>query len=205
MSFLLFLAKEVTNELSIPPESKTPTGTSAINLSDTDSLTMKSYDLMHSINTRGTFLCSKKAIPFLKKADNPHVINLSPPLNMETRWCQTHVGYTMAKFGMSMCVLGMHSEYKRFGIAFNALWPRTAIATAAVANHLGGEVMMAKSRPPEIMADAAYVIMNKDSTQFTGNFCIDDEVLSSEGITDFIKYQVDPNLDPSDMVPDFFI
>ena len=178
---------------------------SAINLSDTDSLTMKSYDLMHSINTRGTFLCSKKAIPFLKKADNPHVINLSPPLNMETRWFQNHVGYTMAKFGMSMCVLGMHSEYKRFGIAFNALWPRTAIATAAVANHLGGEVMMAKSRTPEIMADAAYVIMNKDSTQFTGNFCIDDEVLSSEGITDFIKYQVDPNLDPSDLVPDFFI
>ena len=178
---------------------------SAINLSDTDSLTMKSYDLMHSINTRGTFLCSKKAIPFLKKADNPHVINLSPPLNMETRWFQNHVGYTMAKFGMSMCVLGMHSEYKHFGIAFNALWPRTAIATAAVANHLGGEVMMAKSRTPEIMADAAYVIMNKDSTQFTGNFCIDDEVLSSEGITDFIKYQVDPNLDPSDLVPDFFI
>ena len=102
-------------------------------------------------------------------------------------------------------MLGMHSEYKRFGIAFNALWPRTAIATAAVANHLGGEAMIAKSRTPEIMADAAYVIMNKDSIQFTGNFCIDDEVLSSEGITDFIKYQVDPNLDPGDLVPDFFI
>ena len=118
---------------------------------------------------------------------------------------QNHVGYTMATFGISMCVLGMHSEYKRFGIAFNALWPRTAIATAAVANHLGGEAMMAKSRTPDIMADAAYVIVNKDSTQFTGNFCIDDEVLSSEGITDFIKYQVDPNLDPGDLVPDFFI
>ena len=178
---------------------------SAINLSDTDSLSMKNYDLMHSINTRGTFLCSKKAVPYLKKSENPHVINLSPPLNMETRWFQNHVGYTMAKFGMSMCVLGMHSEYKRFGIAFNALWPRTAIATAAVANHLGGEVMMAKSRTPEIMADAAYIIMNRDSKKFTGNFCIDDEILNSEGITDLVKYQVDQNLDTSDLVPDFFI
>ena len=178
---------------------------SAINLSDTDSLSMKNYDLMHSINTRGTFLCSKKAVPYLKKSENPHVINLSPPLNMETRWFQNHVGYTMAKFGMSMCVLGMHSEYKRFGIAFNALWPRTAIATAAVANHLGGEVMMAKSRTPEIMSDAAYKIMNRDSKKFTGNFCIDDEILNSEGITDLVKYQVDQNLDISDLVPDFFI
>ena len=178
---------------------------SAINLSDTDSLSMKNYDLMHSINTRGTFLCSKKAVPYLKKSENPHVINLSPPLNMETRWFQNHVGYTMAKFGMSMCVLGMHSEYKRFGIAFNALWPRTAVATAAVANHLGGEVMMAKSRTPEIMADAAYIIMNRDSKKFTGNFCIDDEILNSEGITDLVKYQVDQNLDISDLVPDFFI
>ena len=178
---------------------------SAINLSDTDSLSMKNYDLMHSINTRGTFLCSKKAVPYLKKSENPHVINLSPPLNMETRWFQNHVGYTMAKFGMSMCVLGMHSEYKRFGIAFNALWPRTAIATAAVANHLGGEVMMAKSRTPEIMADAAYIIMKRDSKKFTGNFCIDDEILNSEGITDLVKYQVDQNLDISDLVPDFFI
>lgn len=178
---------------------------SAINLSDTDSLSMKNYDLMHSINTRGTFLCSKKAVPYLKKSENPHVINLSPPLNMETRWFQNHVGYTMAKFGMSMCVLGMHSEYKRFGIAFNALWPRTAIATAAVVNHLGGEVMMAKSRTPEIMADAAYIIMNRDSKKFTGNFCIDDEILNSEGITDLVKYQVDQNLDISDLVPDFFI
>ena len=178
---------------------------SAINLSDTDSLSMKNYDLMHSINTRGTFLCSKKAVPYLKKSENPHVINLSPPLNMETRWFQNHVGYTMAKFGMSMCVLGMHSEYKRFGIAFNALWPRTAIATAAVANHLGGEAMMAKSRTPEIMADAAYIIMNRDSEKFTGNFCIDDEILNSEGITDLVKYQVDQNLDISDLVPDFFI
>ena len=173
---------------------------SAINLSDTDSLSMKNYDLMHSINTRGTFLCSKKAVPYLKKSENPHVINLSPPLNMETRWFQNHVGYTRAKFGMSRCVLGMPSEYKRFGIAFNALWPRTAIATAAVANHLGGEVMMAKSRTPKIMADAAYIIMNRDSKKFTGNFCIDDEILDSEGITDLVKYQVDQNLDISDLV-----
>ena len=190
----------------------TPTDASSLCSNNaTPTLTFRVFNLESSPSGTNTVvnvdnkLGPLTSIPFLKKADNPHVINLSPPLNMETRWFQNHVGYTMAKFGMSMCVLGMHSEYKRFGIAFNALWPRTAIATAAVANHLGGEAMMAKSRTPEIMADAAYVIMNKDSTQFTGNFCIDDEVLSSEGITDFIKYQVDPNLDPGDLVPDFFI
>ena len=178
---------------------------SAINLAGTESVSMKGYDLMHNINTRGTFLCSQKAIPFLRKADNPHVLNLSPPLNMEVRWFQNHVAYTMAKYGMSMCVLGMHSEFSRDGIAFNALWPRTAIATAAVANHLGGDLMIAKSRTVDIMADAAHIILTRDSREHSGNFYIDDEVLAAEGITDFNQYQVDKDLDITELAPDFFI
>jgi len=178
---------------------------SAISLTPTLSTDMKKYDLMHNINTRGTFLCSQKAIPFLKKAENPHVLNLSPPLNMETRWFQNHVAYTMAKFGMSMCVLGMAGEFARDGIAFNALWPRTAIATAAVKNNLGGDFAMQMSRKPEIMADAAYAIFTRNSREFTGNFCIDDEVLASEGITDLKHYQVNPELSQDKLAPDFFI
>lgn len=178
---------------------------SAINLSGTESVDMKRYDLMHSINTRGTFLTSKLAIPHLKKADNPHVLNLSPPLNMETRWFQNHVAYTMAKFGMSMCVLGMAEEFKSAGIAFNALWPRTAIATAAVRNLLGGEMMAAKSRTPEIMADAAYEILTRDSKACTGNFFIDDEVMKEAGVMDLRKYQVDQSLEINELVPDFFV
>ena len=178
---------------------------SAINLSSTESVSMKGYDLMHNINTRGTFLCSQKAIPFLRKSENPHVLNLSPPLNMEVRWFQNHVAYSMAKYGMSMCVLGMSSEFQRDGVAFNALWPRTAIATAAVANHLGGEAMIARSRTVEIMADAAHIILNRDSREHTGNFYVDDEVLASEGITDLNKYQVDKTLDVSELTPDFFV
>lgn len=178
---------------------------SAINLSGTESVDMKRYDLMHSINTRGTFLTSKLAIPYLKKAENPHVLNLSPPLNMETRWFQNHVAYTMAKFGMSMCVLGMAEEFKSDGIAFNALWPRTAIATAAVRNLLGGEMMAQKSRTPEIMADAAYEILTKDSKSCTGNFFIDDEVMTEAGVTDLRKYQVDQSLEIKELVPDFFV
>jgi len=178
---------------------------SAINLSGTESVSMKRYDLMHSINTRGTFLVSKLAIPYLKKADNPHVLNLSPPLNMETRWFQNHVAYTMAKFGMSMCVLGMAEEFKSDGIAFNALWPRTAIATAAVRNLLGGDMMAQKSRTPEIMADAAYEILTKDSKECTGNFFIDDDVMKEAGVTDLRKYQVDQSLEIKELVPDFFV
>ena len=178
---------------------------SAINLAGTESVSMKGYDLMHNINTRGTFLCSQKAVPYLKKADNPHVLNLSPPLNMEIRWFQNHVAYSMAKYGMSMCVLGMSSEFKRYGIAFNALWPRTAIATAAVANHLGGELMIARSRTVDIMADAAHIVLTRDSKESTGNFFIDDEVLSSEGITDLNGYQVDTALEISELTPDFFV
>ena len=178
---------------------------SAINLSGTESVDMKRYDLMHSINTRGTFLVSKLAIPYLKKAENPHVLNLSPPLNMETRWFQNHVAYTMAKFGMSMCVLGMAGEFKSDGIAFNALWPRTAIATAAVRNLLGGDMMAAKSRTPEIMADAAHEILIRDSKKCTGNFFIDDEVMIAAGVTDLRKYQVDKSLEIKELVPDFFV
>ena len=163
---------------------------------------MKRYDLMHGINTRGTFVCSQACVPFLKKAANPHVLMLSPPLNMETRWFAPHVAYTMAKFGMSMCVLGMAGEFKNAGIAFNALWPRTVIATAAVQNLLGGDNVMKGARTAEIMADAAYAIFNRPARENTGNFYIDDEVMAAEGITDLSKYAVDP---AAKLIPDFFV
>ena len=162
---------------------------SAINLTPTLSTDMKRYDLMHSINTRGTFLTSKACLPYLLKSSNPHVLNLSPPLNMEARWFAPHVAYTMAKFGMSMCVLGMSAEFRRQGVAFNALWPKTAIATAAVNNLLGGEEAIKKCRKPEIMADAAYTIFTKSSRECTGNFFVDEEVLRESGITDFSQYK----------------
>ncbi|MEO8552573.1 MAG: NAD(P)-dependent oxidoreductase [Kofleriaceae bacterium] len=176
---------------------------SAISLTGTEMTEMKRYDLMHSINTRGTFLVSKTCIPHLKKAANPHVLNLSPPLNMETKWFAPHVAYTMAKFGMSMCVLGMAGEYKSAGIAFNALWPRTVIATAAVQNLLGGDTSMKASRKPEILADAAYIIFNRPSRECTGNFFIDDEVMKSEGKTDLSEYASTPG--STSFLPDFFV
>jgi citronellol/citronellal dehydrogenase len=157
---------------------------------------------MHQINTRGTFLCSQKCIPYLEKADNPHILNLSPPLNMEAKWFAPHVAYTMAKFGMSMCVLGMAEELKPKRIAVNALWPRTTIATAAVRNLLGGEDLVRASRKPEIMGDAAHAILTKPSHECTGNFFVDDAVLKAEGITDFSGYAVEPNVE---LMPDFFI
>jgi citronellol/citronellal dehydrogenase len=175
---------------------------SAISLTSTEMTEMKRYDLMHQINTRGAFLCSKLCIPHLKKAANPHVLNLAPPLNLETRWFAPHVAYTMAKYGMSMCVLGMAGEYKAAGIAFNALWPRTAIATSAIRNLLGGDAAMRGSRKPTIMGDAAYVIFNRPSRECTGNFFIDDEVLASAGVTDLASYAVDPS---AKLLPDFFI
>jgi citronellol/citronellal dehydrogenase len=174
---------------------------SAINLTGTEMTDMKRYDLMHGINTRGTFLCSKLCVPHLKKAPNPHVLNLSPPLNMETRWFQPHVAYTMAKFGMSMCVLGMAGEFKG-QIAFNALWPRTTIATSAIKNLLGGDAAMKGSRKPEIMADAAHIIFNRSAKECTGNFFIDDEVMASVGKTDLSEYSVVPG---SQLLPDFFV
>jgi citronellol/citronellal dehydrogenase len=175
---------------------------SAISVTSTEHTPMKRYDLMHQINTRGTFVCSQAAIPWLKKATNPHILNISPPLNMEERWFAPHVAYTMAKFGMSMCVLGMAGELRRYGIAVNALWPRTAIATAAVQNLLGGEAAMRGSRKPEIMGDAAYAIFTKPSREFTGKFCIDDEVLAAAGKTDLSEYAMDPN---AQLLPDYFI
>jgi citronellol/citronellal dehydrogenase len=175
---------------------------SAISLTGTEHTPMKRYDLMHQINTRGTFACSQACAPHLKKAANPHILNISPPLNMEERWFAPHVAYTMAKFGMSMCVLGMAGEFKRDGIAVNALWPRTTIATAAIQNLLGGENAMRGSRKPSIMGDAAHAILTKPSREFTGRFCIDDAVLAEAGVTDFRDYAMDPN---AQLLPDYFI
>lgn len=174
---------------------------SAISLTDTLSTPMKRFDLMHQINTRGTFVCSQACIPHLKRAANPHILNNSPPLNMNPRWFQAHVAYTMAKYGMSMCVLGMAAELGPDGIAVNALWPRTAIATAAI-ELLGGDEMSARSRKPEIMADAAYWVLTQDSRKVTGNFFIDDEVLRKAGVTDLTAYAVDPT---KPLAEDFFL
>ena len=175
---------------------------SAISLTNTESTPMKRYDLMHQINTRGTFACSQACLPHLKKAANPHILNLSPPLNMEERWFAPHVAYTMAKFGMSMCVLGMAGEFRPLGIAVNALWPRTTIATSAIKNLLGGDAGMRGSRKPEIMADAAYAIFMKPSRELTGKFLIDDEVLAAEGKHDLTEYAMDPT---APLLPDFFV
>lgn len=173
---------------------------SAIDLRDTLSLDMKRYDLMHSINTRGTFLTSKICLPHLLKADNPHILNLSPPLNMDPHWFGSHVAYTMAKYGMSMCVLGMAEEFKG-KVAVNALWPRTAIATAAVQNLLGGDELVRMSRKPEIMADAAHVILTR-GRDCSGNFFVDEDLLRQTGLTDFEHYAVEPG---TELAPDFFL
>lgn len=175
---------------------------SAIQLTGTLATDMKRYDLMNQVNARGTYLTSKACIPHLKKAANPHVLMLSPPLDMSPKWFQGHVAYTMAKFGMSMCVLGMAEEFREDGIAFNALWPRTGIATAAIKFALAGEEGMKSCRTPEIMADAAHAILEKPSREFTGNFLIDDSFLYGEGVRDFDKYRVDPT---TKLMPDFFV
>ena len=175
---------------------------SAISLTGTVDTSMKRFDLMHGVNTRGTFACSRACIPHLKKSKNPHILMNSPPLNLEARWFAPHVAYTIAKFGMSLCVLGMAEELRDDGIAVNALWPRTVIATAAVQNLLGGDDTMQGSRKPAIMADAAHAVLTRDSRKATGNFYIDDEVLKSEGVTDLSKYQSVPG---ADLIPDFFV
>ena len=175
---------------------------SAIQLTNTLQTDMKRYDLMHQINSRGTFLVSKACLPHLLKSDNPHILNLSPPLDMNPKWFGPHVAYTMAKYGMSLCVLGMAEEFKEQGVAVNALWPRTAIATAAIKNALGGDAIMCISRFPEIMGDAAYTILTKPSKEFTGNFCIDDTVLADNGVTDFSVYAEVPF---DQLAPDFFV
>jgi citronellol/citronellal dehydrogenase len=174
---------------------------SAIYLAPTPDVPMKRYDLMHSVNTRGTFVCSQAVLPHLEKADNPHILNLSPPLNMDPKWFAPHVAYTMAKYGMSMCVLGMAEEFRDRGIAVNALWPKTVIATAALAM-LGDAVKPENCRKPEILADTAHWILAQPSREITGNFFIDEDVLEKMGVTDLDQYAVEPG---QRLLPDLFL
>src|SRR5271154_955595 len=165
---------------------------SAISLSGTLETPIKRFDLMLGINTRGTFLCSQACLPHLKKSANPHILTLSPPINLNPRWLGPHVAYTIAKYGMSLCVLGMAEEFRSAGVAVNALWPRTIIATAAVQNLLGGDRAIGGSRRPEMVADAAHAIVSRPSRDHTGQFFIDEEVLRSVGVTDFDEYATLP-------------
>jgi citronellol/citronellal dehydrogenase len=176
---------------------------SAISLTGTLETPMKRYDLMHGVNTRGTFLCSQKCIPHLRRAASPHILNLAPPLNMEARWFAPHVAYTMAKYGMSMCVLGMHEELRGDGIAVNALWPRTGIDTEAI-RLISGDEARRRCRLPDIMADAAHAILVRDSRTFTGRFCLDEDVLREEGVTDFARYR-HPGVAEHELIRDFFV
>jgi len=166
---------------------------SAINLMPTEHTEPKRFDLMHDIQIRGTFFMCKACIPYLKKSTNAHILNLSPPINLNPKWLAQHLAYTISKYGMSMIVLGLAEELKSYNIAANALWPKTTIATAAVQNLLGGDTLIQMSRKPEIVAEAAYYILSKPSSTCTGNFFIDEEVLEKEGVTDFTKYAVTPN------------
>ena len=176
---------------------------SAIALTPIEQTDIKRFDLMFAVNTRGTFLVSQTCLPHLRKAKNPHILMLSPPLDMKPQWFSGHVAYSIAKYGMSLCVLGLADELKKDGIAVNALWPRTAIATAAVRNILGGDKMMRMSRSPEIVADAAHLVFQQPAKSFSGNFLIDDTFLHSVGgITDFEKYRVYPSVP---LAPDFFV
>lgn len=175
---------------------------SAIHLTGTEATPMKRYDLMHQVNVRGTFLCSKYCLPHLRRAANPHILNNAPPLNLEAKWFAGHVAYSMAKMGMSLCVLGMAEEYREQGVAVNALWPRTTIATAAVRNLLGGDEAIQRCRKPEIMADAAHAILTRSSRECSGNFYIDEDVLREEGVVDFDSYAVNPSME---LLPDFFV
>lgn len=175
---------------------------SAIQLTDSAATDMRRFDLMMAINTRGTFMVTKHAAPHLARAENPHVLMLSPPLDMAEKWFAPHTAYSIAKFGMSLCVLGLAGEFRPKGIAVNALWPRTLIATAAVKNIVGGEAMIPRARTPEILADAAHRIFCKPARAFTGRFLIDDTFLAEEGATDFRKYRVDPR---EPLQPDFFV
>lgn len=175
---------------------------SAISLTPTEQTEMKRYDLMNQINTRGAFLVSKTCIPHLKRADNPHILNLAPPLDMKEKWFAPHVAYSIAKYGMSLCTLGMAGELRNDGVAVNSLWPFTAIDTAAVRNVLGGDAMVKISRKPEIMADAAHWILTQNSRDVTGNFFIDEDVLRKSGVTDLSVYAYDPD---APLAPDFFV
>ena len=175
---------------------------SAISLTPTSATPMKRYDLMNQVNARGTFLVSQTCLPHLMKGDNPHIMNIAPPLDMNPKWFKNHTAYTMAKYGMSMCTLGMAEEF-RGKVAVNSLWPMTSIDTAAVRNVLGGDAMAKMSRTPEIMADAAYVVLNQDATKYTGQFIIDEFILKETGTTDFMQYQ-DPDHD-GPLMADFFV
>jgi citronellol/citronellal dehydrogenase len=175
---------------------------SAIFLNGTLGTPMKRFDLMHQVNARGTFACSQAMLPMLLESSNPHILNMAPPLNMSPRWFASHVAYTMAKYGMSMCVLGMAEELRSQGVAVNALWPRTVIATAAVRNLLGGDATSSHGRTPEIMADAAHLIVTRPSGAYTGQFFIDEDVLREAGATDFDKYAVVPG---NELYQDFFL
>ncbi len=177
---------------------------SAIYLGPTLETDMKKFDLIHSINIRGTYLCSKLAIPYLLKSENPHVLTLSPPLKMNPEWFKGHVAYTISKYGMSMCVLGLAEEYKN-RIAFNALWPRTTIATAVISNILGGKELIKRSRKPTIMADAALKIFEKNAKDFSGHFLVDEEFLRTEGVLDFSVYKMNPELREADLQQDLYI
>jgi citronellol/citronellal dehydrogenase len=175
---------------------------SAISLTRVADTDMRRFDLMHQVNTRGTFLVSKYAMPHLERAANPHILMLSPPLDMRERWFAPHTAYSIAKFGMSLVALGLAGELRPKGIAVNALWPRTTIATAAIRNLLGGDEVMRRSRTPDILADAAHAIFGKPAKAFTGNFLIDDTFLAGEGVTDFARYRVDAS---EPLQPDFFV
>jgi citronellol/citronellal dehydrogenase len=175
---------------------------SAIQLTGTVETDMRRFDLMHQVNARGTFMVSKYAIPYLEKASNPHILMLSPPLDLKEKWFAGHTAYSMAKYGMSLVVLGLAGELRPKGIAVNALWPRTTIATSAIKNLLGGDEIMRRSRTPDILADAACRIFAKPAKSFTGHFLIDDTFLAAEGVTDFDRYRVDPR---EPLAPDFFV
>jgi citronellol/citronellal dehydrogenase len=176
---------------------------SAISLTPIEQTDMKRFDLMHAINTRGTFLVSKACIPHLRRAQNPHILMMSPPLDMSARWFAGHLAYSIAKYGMSLCVLGLAEELKKDGIAVNALWPRTTIATAAIRNVLGGDKLMAMSRKPDILADAAHLLFQQPAKRFTGRFLIDDTFLHEVGhVADFEPYRVDKT---KPLAPDFFV
>ena len=179
---------------------------SAISLTDTPATDMRRFDLMHDVNTRGTFLCSKMCLPHLERAPNPHILTLCPPLNIEERWFAPHLAYSLAKFGMSLCVLGLAGELRARGIAVNALWPRTVIGTAAlqIALHGASAHDRQRARSPRIMADAAHAVLTRDSRTFSGHFCIDEDVLREAGVTDFARYRA-AEVREEDLLPDFFI
>lgn len=175
---------------------------SAIQLTNTLDTPMRRYDLMQGVNARGTYMVSKYCLPHLLKAENPHILTMCPPLDMDPKWFGPHVAYSMAKFGMSLCTLGLVAEFKSRGVAVNALWPRTTIATAAIKYIVGDDSMMKCSRTTDIIADAAHLILTKPAKEFTGNFCVDDTLLAEHGETDFDKYRVDPAYD---LFEDFFV